>query len=43
MNKLPKNPFFYFLSTMFLSGFGYASSLWILNEKKLLRDSDSTF
>lgn len=42
MSKFPKDPFFYFLSIpiSFLAGFGYASSLWILNEKKLLRDFD---
>lgn len=40
MNKLPKEPFFYFLSIpiSFLAGFGYASSLWILNKQKLLRE-----
>ena len=40
MNKLPKEPFFYFFSIpiSFLAGFGYATSLWILNEKKLLHE-----
>tara|TARA_B100000073_G_C23426040_1_gene449221 strand:+ start:256 stop:399 length:144 start_codon:yes stop_codon:yes gene_type:complete len=37
MNKLPKEPFFYFFSIpiSFLAGYGYATSLWLVNQRAI--------
>ena len=37
MTKLPREPLFYFFSIpiSFLAGYGYATSLWSLNQRRI--------
>ena len=39
MTKLPREPFFYLFSIpiSFLAGYGYATSIWLLNNKKFIK------
>ena len=39
MTKLPREPLFYLFSIpiSFLAGYGYATSLWVLNNKKFIK------